>query len=94
MFWSFWAANGRAHLLLIGIFLKSAAENGYAQALSKEILDGVGVSDLMTRSPICIPAHLPLNFAVDDYFLTHHHVAYPVTEEDGRFRCCPAGRNF
>jgi Zn-dependent protease len=72
--------------LIIGIFLKSAAENGYAQALSKEILDGVGVIDLMTRAPICIPAHLPLNFAVDDYFLTHHHVAYPVTEEDGRFR--------
>jgi Zn-dependent protease len=72
--------------LIIGVFLKSAAENGYAQALSKEILDGVGVIDLMTRSPICIPAHMPLNFAVDDYFLTHHHVAYPVTEEDGRFR--------
>jgi predicted transcriptional regulator len=72
--------------LIIGIFLKSAAESGYTQALSKEILDGVGVSDLMTQNPVCIPATLPLNLAVDDYFLTHHHVAFPVVDEDGRFR--------
>lgn len=72
--------------LVIGIFLKSAAESGYTQALSREILDGIGVSDLMTRDPICIPANLPLSLAVDEYFLTHHHVAYPVVDENQRFR--------
>jgi CBS domain-containing protein len=40
----------------------------------------------MTRTPICIPATLPLNLAVDDYFLTNHHVAFPVTSDDGEFR--------
>lgn len=73
-------------LLVIGLFLKSAAESGYAQALSKEILDGVRVSDLMTRDPICVPARLPLNLAVDNYFLTNHHVAFPVIDEDRRYR--------
>jgi len=72
--------------LVIGVFLKSAAESGYAQALSKEILDGVSVADLMTREPVCIPAQMPLNLAVDDYFLTNHHVAFPVIDEDRRFR--------
>ncbi len=72
--------------LVIGIFLKSAAETGYNQALSREILEGLGVADLMTRDPVCIPASVPLNLAVDEYFLTHHHVAYPVIDEDGRFR--------
>ena len=72
--------------LVIGIFLKSAAESGYAQALSREILDGVGVGDLMTRDPVCVPSSMPLNLVVDEYFLTHHHVAYPVIDENRRFR--------
>jgi len=72
--------------VVIGFFLKSAAESGYAQAVSKEILDGIRVSDLMTHNPICVPARLPLNLAVDDYFLTNHHVAFPVIDDDRRFR--------
>ena len=72
--------------LIIGVFLKSAAESGYAQALSKEILEGIRVSDLMTHDPVCVPARLPLNLAVDDYFLTNHHVAFPVIDDDRRFR--------
>jgi len=72
--------------VVIGFFLKSAAEGGYAQTLSKEILDGVRVRDLMTHDPICVPSRLPLNLAVDDYFLTNHHVAFPVIDDDRRFR--------
>ena len=72
--------------LVIGMFLKSAAESGYAQALSKEILDGVRVSDLMTRDPVCVSARLPLSLAVEDYFLTNHHVAFPVVDDDRRYR--------
>jgi len=72
--------------LIIGSFLKNAAESGYAQALSKEILDGIRVRDLMTHDPVCVPAHLPLNLAVDDYFLTNHHIAFPVIDDDRRFR--------
>ena len=72
--------------LIIGFFLKSAAESGYTQALSKEILDGVRVRDLMTHDPICVPARLPLNLAVDNFFLTNHHVAFPVIDDDRHFR--------
>ncbi|MCX6967435.1 MAG: site-2 protease family protein [Verrucomicrobia bacterium] len=72
--------------LIIGSFLKSAAESGYAQALSREFLDGVRVRDLMTHDPVCVPAQLPLNLAVDDYFLTNHHMAFPVVDADRRFR--------
>ena len=72
--------------ILIGIFLKNAAESGYSQALFKEVLDGVRVRDLMTCDPIAVPARLPLSLAVDDFFLTNHHVAFPVVDEDGQFR--------
>ncbi len=71
---------------VIAIFLKNAAESGYANAIQREVLAGVNVRAIMTPDPICLPASLPLNLAVDEFFLTHHHVAYPVCDDDGAFR--------
>jgi Zn-dependent protease/CBS domain-containing protein len=71
--------------IFIGIFLKSAAEGGYLQAIYHEVLSGVRVRDIMSASPVWIPAHLPVNLAVDDYFLTNHHVAFPVCDSEGIF---------
>jgi len=72
--------------LLIGFFLKSAAESGYANAVQRTVLAGVRVRDLMTANPAAIPDTLPINLAVEDYFLSGHHVAYPVCASDGEFR--------
>ena len=77
--------NGMS-FLLIGFFLKSAAESGYTNAIQRETLAGVRVRDLMTANPASIPDTLPLNLAVEDYFLSGHHVAYPVCASDGEFR--------
>ncbi len=71
---------------VIAIFLKNAAESGYANAIQREVLGGVKVRDIMTPNPICLPASLPLSRAADEFFLTHHHVAYPVCGDDGDFR--------
>ncbi len=72
--------------LLIGFFLKSAADAGYANAVQREVLAGVRVRDVMTANPAVIPDTLPLNLAVDDFFLSGHYVAYPVCAADGEFR--------
>ena len=72
--------------LLIGFFLKSAAEAGYANAIQREVLAGVRVRDLMTANPAVIPDTLPLNLAVEDFFLTGHYTVYPVCAADGDFR--------
>ncbi|MEZ0254875.1 MAG: site-2 protease family protein [Chthoniobacter sp.] len=77
---------GALSLIFIGFFLKSAADSGYANAIQREILRGVRVRDLMTANPASIPDTLPLNLAVEDYFLSGHHVAYPVCSTDGEFR--------
>jgi len=73
-------------LLLIGIFLKGAAQTGYANALQRAVLAGVTVRDIMTKDPVALAASLPLNLAVDDVFLVNHHVAFPVIGDDGDFR--------
>jgi len=72
--------------VLIGFFLKSAAESGYASAVQREVLAGVRVRDLMTAHPASIPDTMPLNLAVEDFFLSGHYVAYPVCTPDGEFR--------
>lgn len=72
-------------LLLIGLFLKTAAESGYTNVLYKELLAGVTVRDIMATDPIWVPSTLPLNLAVEDYFLSKHHVAFPVCHDDGEF---------
>ena len=72
--------------LLIGVFLKRAAESGYRHTIYHEVLGGVRVRDLMTRAPAVIPASLPLSLAVDEFFLVHHHVAYPVCGDTDEFR--------
>jgi Zn-dependent protease/CBS domain-containing protein len=71
---------------LIAFFLKSAADSGYYNALQREMLADVRVRDLMTANPIAIPEHLPINLAVDDFFMAGHHIAYPVCAADGEFR--------
>lgn len=73
-------------LILIGLFLKNAAESGYNQAVFRHVLNGIRVRDIMTKNPSWIPAHVPINLAVDSYFLADHHIAFPVCDEDGSFR--------
>ncbi len=72
--------------IIIGMFLRKAAESGYQNAAQRELFAGLSVGDLMTRSPIAIPEHLPINRAVDEYFLASHHSAYPVCAAEGELR--------
>lgn len=71
---------------IIGMFLKNAAEAGYTNTLYHELLGDIRVGDVMTRSPACIPAHTPINLAVDEFFLVRNHVAFPVIDDEREFR--------
>jgi Zn-dependent protease len=73
-------------LVLIAIFLKGAAEAGYANAVQREVLAGVRVRDFMTPGAPMLPTTLPLSLVVEDYFRTGHHTAYPVCDGEGEFR--------
>lgn len=72
--------------ILIGMFLRNAAEGGYQNAVQREVLAGVCAGDLMTRTPIAIPEHLPISRVVDEFFLTNAHPAFPVCTFEGEFR--------
>jgi Zn-dependent protease/CBS domain-containing protein len=66
--------------VMIGIFLRSAAEGGYQQVVMKGALEGVKVKELMSRGVVSVPSSLRINRLVEDFFLTYKHVTYPVTE--------------
>lgn len=65
--------------VLIGIFVQQAAESGYRQVLVKKALNGLHVSDLMTKEVVTIDEATRLSDAVEEYFFRYHHAAFPVT---------------
>lgn len=71
--------------VLIGVFLKNAAESGYSNSVTREILANRTVRDLMTKAPITIKGELPLSLAVEHFFLAQHHLAFPVVDDAGEF---------
>ena len=75
---------GGLWLALIGIFIKSAADAGYQQLLSRNILEGINVSEIMTRDLITVDSSITLDRLVDDYFLKHRFNSYPVVS-GGKF---------
>ena len=66
--------------VIIGIFLRSAAEGGLQQVVMKEGLGGVKVRELMSREVISVPPSLRIHQLVEDFYLTHKHITYPVIE--------------
>ncbi len=65
--------------VLIGVFLQQAAESGYQQVAIKSALKGLKVREVMSTGVVSLPDTLSISDAVDDYFLPHHFVSFPVT---------------
>jgi len=68
--------------VIIGIFLRSAAEGGYQQAMMKGALEGVKLKELMSRGVISVQPSLPIDRLVEDFYLTYKHNTYPVIDND------------
>ena len=66
--------------VIIGIFLRSGAEGGFQQVMMKGALEGVKVKELMSQGVISVPPSLSIDRLVEDFFLAHRHITYPVTQ--------------
>jgi len=82
-FFSIFTGNfiGGLWLALIGIFIKGAADAGYQQLLSGNLLQGIKVSEIMTRDLITVNNSITLDRLVDDYFLKYRYNSYPVVSD-------------
>ncbi len=73
-------------LVLIAIFLKGAAEAGYANAVQRELLGGVCVRDFMLAPALTLADSMPLSIAIEEHFRAGSRTAYPICDADGEFR--------
>jgi Zn-dependent protease/predicted transcriptional regulator len=73
---------GGLWLVLIGLFLRQAAEGSYQQLVVRRALAPLAVRDAMTRAVVSVPADLPLDRVVDEYFWRHHVTSFPVVDGD------------
>jgi Zn-dependent protease/CBS domain-containing protein len=80
----FWILKGNLiggfWFVIIGMFLRSTAEMGFQQVVMKGVLEGVKVREVMSGDVISVPPSLRINRLVEDFYLTHKYITYPVTE--------------
>ena len=73
--------------ILIGLFLRAAARQGYQQVVIRQMLHGEPVRQFMHDQPITVSRSLPIEDLVNNYVYHHHHKMFPVVE-DGRLLGC------
>ena len=71
---------GGLWLVLIGLFLRQAAEGSYQQVVLRRALGPLAVRDVMTREVVHVPADLPVGRVLDEFFWRHHVSSFPVLD--------------
>ena len=72
---------GGAWMILLGLFLSTAAEMGYAQTTVRRILAKIRVADVMARDVVTVSADATVADLVE-LFWAHHVTSFPVVEGD------------
>jgi Zn-dependent protease/CBS domain-containing protein len=73
--------------VLIGLFLRNAAQMSYQQLMVRRALEGEHISRFMTRNPVTVPPTITVAELVENYVLHHHFKMFPVVD-DGRIVGC------
>jgi Zn-dependent protease len=70
-------------LAFIGLFLAQAARSAEMQSMLTSRIEGLRVSDVMDSEPVAVPEAMPLDRALDDYFLRYRWPWFPVVDPSG-----------
>ncbi|MCA9728800.1 MAG: CBS domain-containing protein, partial [Candidatus Eisenbacteria bacterium] len=71
---------GGIWFILIGIFLRSIAKQGYEQLILRQALEGVRVSEVMTEDIVTVPSAMTLEELTEQHFLREGRSSYPVVD--------------
>ena len=72
-------------MVMIGFFLRQAAEASYFQVVTEGALKGMKVEEVMKTDVVTVPGTVTIADLVDDYFFKYHYDCFPVAEE-GRLK--------
>jgi len=73
--------------LMIGFFLRNAAQMSYSQLLARKVLEGEKVCRFMVTEPVTVSRTLTLDEFVNDYVYRYHYKLFPVVSY-GRLAGC------
>ncbi|MFP4053477.1 MAG: site-2 protease family protein [Phycisphaerae bacterium] len=79
--------------ILIGMFIRAAAKQGYQQVLVRQMLKGEPVKRFMNPDPVTVTQDVTIDRLVDEYVYHYHHKLYPVVK-DGRLVGCVTTRDI
>jgi Zn-dependent protease len=74
---------GGLWLVLIGLFLRQAAQASAHESQVRRALEGLAVRDVMTREVVQLAPDLSVARAVDEFFWRYHVSSFPIVA-DGR----------
>ncbi len=87
--WQFITGNviGGIWLVLIGMFLRSAARMSYQQLVVRRALEGEKVSQFMKNEPVTVSPKTTIQELVEDYIYKYHFQMFPVVDEGKLVGC-------
>lgn len=78
--------------VLIGLFLRGAADASYYRVITDKTLAGEPVSKFMTADPVTVSPDTTLRQFVDDRVYRYYHEMFPVMESDTLRGCMTVNR--
>ena len=73
---------------VLGMFLRTAAQQSYQQMLIRGALEGEPVSRFMKTDPVTVPPNLSVEDLVDNYIYRYHYKMFPVVNESHQLSGC------
>ncbi|SEM41517.1 Zn-dependent protease (includes SpoIVFB) [Syntrophus gentianae] len=73
--------------LMIGFFLRNAAQMSYSQIIARKVLEGEKVRRFMVPDPVSVSRALTLEEFVNDYVYRYHFKMFPVVSFDRLVGC-------
>lgn len=78
--------------LMIGFFLRNAAQMSYSQILARKVLEGEKVRRFMVADPVTVSRALTLEEFIQDYVYRYHFKMFPVVSFDRLVGCLTVRR--
>ncbi len=73
--------------VMIGFFLRGAAQSSYQQVLIRKALEGETVEHFMKKDPVTAPPSLSIKDLVEEYIYSYHYKMYPVVQNGKLLGC-------
>jgi Zn-dependent protease/predicted transcriptional regulator len=73
---------------VLGMFLKSAAEQSYQQVMLRSALAGEPIRRFMRTDPVTVPPNISLDDLINDYIYRYHFKMFPVVSEAHHLNGC------